>query len=142
MENDEQENNSELINIYNELDLELSKINPGCDSCGDCCHFDEFGHELYTSTIEVDYILENVNVPPFDPDQRACPFLIEKKCTIREHRTLGCRVFFCNPDYKETSYEIYDKYYKKIKDLATESQTEWNYAPMMKLLVPANIILT
>ena len=142
MESAEQENNSELISIYNELDLELSKINPGCDSCGDCCHFDEFDHELYASTIEVDYILKNVDVPPFDPDQSACPFLIEKKCTIREHRTLGCRVFFCNPDYKETSYEIYDKYYKKIKDLAKEDQTEWNYAPMMKLLDPANIILT
>lgn len=128
------EKNMELVQIYNKLDLELSKINPGCDSCGSCCHFDTFGHKLYASTIETNYILDNVDVPPFDPKQGICPFLVEKKCTIREYRTLGCRVFFCNPDYKETSYEIYDEYYKMIKELAVRKKTEWHYAPMLDLL--------
>lgn len=132
--NDILENNMELEQIYNKLDIELSKINPGCDGCGTCCHFDEYGHELYVSNIEVEYILENVDVPPFDPDQKTCPFFVEKKCTIREHRTLGCRVFFCNPDYKEQSYEIYNKYYKMIKDIAIKKQTEWSYLPMVKSL--------
>lgn len=127
-------NNSELIEVYNKLDLELSKINPGCDACGTCCHFDKYGHELYASTIEVDYILENVEIPPFDPDQRTCPFLVEGKCTIRDYRALGCRVFFCNPAYKDTSYEIYDRYYKIIKGIADRKQIEWRYAPMVELL--------
>jgi Fe-S-cluster containining protein len=124
----------DIAKIYKQLDAELASINPGCDTCGTCCHFDTFDHVLYASTIETDYILENVDVPPFDPDQGTCPFLINNKCTIREYRTLGCRVFFCNPDYKEKYQDIYNKYYTMIKDLAMRNQTEWHYAPMMKLL--------
>ncbi len=128
------ENNPEIVEIYKELEAELAGINPGCNACGTCCHFDEFNHVLYASTIETNYIQENVNVPYFDPDQKVCPFLANNQCTIREYRTLGCRVFFCNPDYKETLRVIYEKYYTMIKDLAVKNQTEWNYAPMMKLL--------
>ena len=134
MMNSQFENNIEIIDIYHKLDSELKGINPGCDACGTCCHFDNYGHELYASTIEIDYILRNVNVPHFDPNQKTCPFLVENKCTIRKFRTLGCRVFFCNPDYKETSQEIYNKYYKMIKDIAIRNQTKWQYAPMTKLL--------
>lgn len=136
------ENNSDITKIYKELEAELASINPCCDACGTCCHFDTFDHVLYASTIETDYILKNVDVPPFDPDQGTCPFLINNKCTIREYRTLGCRVFFCNPDYKEKYQDIYNKYYAMIKDLAMRNQTDlpdlgqagWHYAPMMKLL--------
>jgi Fe-S-cluster containining protein len=128
------ENNPEIVEIYNELEAELASINPGCNACGTCCHFDEFNHVLYASTIETKYIQENVEVPPFDPGQGTCPFLIDNKCTIREHRALGCRVFFCNPDHKETLQDIYEKYYTMIKDMAVKNQTEWNYAPMVKLL--------
>jgi len=133
------ENNPEIVEIYKELDAELAGINPGCNTCGTCCHFDEFNHLLYASTIETKYIQENVEVPHFDPDQGTCPFLIDNKCTIREHRALGCRIFFCNPDYKDTLQDIYEKYYTMIKDLAVKNQTEWNYAPMMKLLKQNNV---
>lgn len=128
------ENNTDIIEIYKKLEEELASINPGCNSCGTCCHFDEFDHVLYTSTIETDYIRENVEIPSFDPDKNICPFLIDNQCSIREHRTLGCRVFFCNPEYKEKSQDIYNKYYAMIKDLAIKNQLEWRYAPMMKLL--------
>lgn len=128
------ENNTDLIEIYKMLEEELARINPDCNACGTCCHFNEFDHVLYSSTIETNYILENVEVPPFSPDKNVCPFLIDNQCTIREHRTLGCRVFFCNPDYKEKSQNIYNKYYTMIKDLAVKNQIEWHYAPMMKLL--------
>ena len=126
--------NPDIIEIYKKLDAELASINPGCNACGTCCHFDEFGHALYASTIETDYIKDNVEVPSFDPDKNVCPFLINNQCTIRKHRALGCRVFFCNPHYKETLQEIYEKYYTMIKDLAIENIAEWHYAPMMKLL--------
>jgi Fe-S-cluster containining protein len=130
------ENNSEIIEIYDKLDLELSKINPGCNACGICCHFNTYGHVLYTSNIEVNYILENVNVPPHDPNQNICPFLKDNVCTIRDFRMLGCRVFFCNPHYRVITQEvyIYSKYYNMMKEVARKNQIEWHYAPMMKLL--------
>ncbi len=128
--------NLDIVGIYKKLDTELMKLSPGCDACGACCHFDTFGHELYASTIEVNYILRNVKMPPFDTEKRICPFLVNKKCTIRKYRTLGCRVFYCNPQYRDVSQEIYNKYYKMVKDIAIKNQIEWHYAPMMKLLTP------
>ena len=128
------ESNVDIIEIYKKLEAELASIDPSCNSCGTCCHFDEFGHVLYTSTIETDYIMENVEVPAFDPDKNVCPFLENNQCTIREHRALGCRVFFCDPQHKETLEEIYEKYYTMIKDLADKNNAEWHYAPMLKLL--------
>ncbi len=127
-------NNTDIIEIYKKLEDELASINPGCNACGTCCNFDEFGHVLYASTIETDYIRENVEIPDFGPDKNVCPFLINDQCTIREHRALGCRVFFCNPDHKDTLQAIYEKYYTMIKDLADDNEVEWHYAPMLKLL--------
>jgi Fe-S-cluster containining protein len=125
----------ELQGIYKELDDELAKVSPGCDACGECCNFDKFDHVLYATMIEVDYIKRNVLVPQKHPSKNICPFLADQKCTIRDHRTLGCRVFYCNPDYqKNQSQEIYNKYYRKIKDLAQTHGLEWRYAPMLELL--------
>ena len=127
-------NNSDIKKIYKKLEAELASINPGCNACGTCCHFDEFGHVLYTSTTETDYIRDNVEIPDFDPDKNVCPFLVNYECSIREHRALGCRIFFCNPDYKETLQEIYERYHTIIKDLVVSNDVEWQYAPMLKML--------
>ncbi len=127
-------NNSKIIEIYKRLEAELASINPGCNACGTCCNFEEFDHVLYASTIETDYIRENVDVPSFDSEKNVCPFLVDNQCSIRDHRALGCRVFFCNPHFKETLQKIYEKYYTMIKVLAIENDVEWHYAPMMKLL--------
>ena len=132
--NQQPNNNSAIKEVYKKLEDELASINPGCNACGTCCHFDEFGHVLYVSTIETDYIHQNVEIPAFDSDNNVCPFLINHECSIRDHRTLGCRVFFCNPEYKETLQEIYERYYTMIKKLAIDNGVEWQYAPMLKLL--------
>ena len=132
--NQQPKNDTDIKEIYKKLEAELASINPGCNACGTCCHFDEFGHVLYSSTIETDHIRKNVDIPAFDPNKNVCPFLVNYECSIREHRALGCRVFFCNPDHKETLQAIYEKYYTMIKDLANDNEVEWHYAPMMKLL--------
>ncbi|HHT9125049.1 MAG TPA: hypothetical protein ACFYD6_04440 [Candidatus Brocadiia bacterium] len=138
-----------LQRIYKELDEELASASggsPGCDACGECCNFAKFDHVLYATTIEVDYIKRNVsevgarcNVPLQSASDGShkdvCPFLVDKKCSIRDYRTLGCRVFFCNPNYQRNlSQEIYNKYYRKIKDLANTHDLEWRYAPFLELL--------
>ena len=123
-----------LQGIYKELDEELAKISLGCDACGECCNFAKFDHVLYATMIEVDYIKRNVSVPQNHSNKNICPFLVDNKCGIRDYRTLGCRVFYCNPNYQNLSQEIYNKYYRKIKDLAQAHDLEWRYAPMLELL--------
>ena len=128
----------ELQGIYKELDEELAKNSPGCDACGECCNFDKFDHVLYATTIEVDYIKRNIQVPQSasgGSNKNICPFLADQKCTIRDYRTLGCRVFYCSSDYNQNiSQGIYNKYYRKIKDIADVYGLEWRYAPFLQLL--------
>lgn len=123
---------SELETIYQSLEKELTAINPGCKGCGTCCNFTAFDHVLYASSIEVDFIMQNVKVPDFDIANNICPFLKDNQCSIRDYRTLGCRVFYCNPHYKDISPEIYEKYYRMIKELSVRYNIEWRYLPFLE----------
>jgi Fe-S-cluster containining protein len=125
---------TELTQIYKQLEEEVIRVNPTCDTCGTCCNFGIFDHVLYTSGIEVDFITRNVAVPDFEASDNVCPFLKDKQCSIRDYRTLGCRVFYCNPPYQETSHALYEKYYHKIKELSIKYNVVWEYQPFLKQL--------
>lgn len=47
---------TELGEIYKELDEALSRLGPECKACGQCCHFESFGHVLFASSPEVNYL--------------------------------------------------------------------------------------
>ncbi len=124
----------ELGTIYQHLEKELMLLNPGCNRCGTCCNFKAFDHILYASSIEVDFIMRNVEVPDFKVSDNVCPFLKDNQCSIRDFRTLGCRVFYCNPHYKEVLHSLYEKYYQMIKDLSGKYNTQWKYLPFLNQL--------
>ncbi|KAA0242309.1 hypothetical protein FBQ80_16260 [Candidatus Brocadia sp. AMX2] len=125
---------SELEIIYHQLEKELTRLNPGCNRCGTCCDFSAFDHILYASSIEINFITWNVEVPDFNVSDNICPFLKNNQCSIRDFRTLGCRVFYCNPHYKEVLNEVYEKYYQMIKDLSRKYDTQWEYLPFLHKL--------
>lgn len=125
---------SELGRIYQLLETELAQLNPGCNQCGTCCNFTTFDHILYASSIEINYITRNVEVPDFNVADNVCPFLKDNQCSIRDFRTLGCRVFYCNPHYKEVLNDIYEKYYQKIRDLREKYTIQWRYLPFLNQL--------
>ena len=125
---------SELGRIYQLLEKELTQLNPGCNQCGTCCDFSTFDHVLYASSIEINYITQNVEVPDFNVADNVCPFLKDNQCSIRDFRTLGCRVFYCNPHYKQVLNDVYEKYYQKIKDLRGKYTIQWRYLPFLNQL--------
>ena len=98
---------------------------------GRCCRFTEYGHTLFLSQFEADILLETA--PEFDlPVTRdGCPFQIDKLCTARDERPIGCRVYFCDPDFQEAQQgPITERAIAKLKKLADEYGTGWNYAPL------------
>lgn len=125
---------AELSEIYEELDEDLSRLAPECKACGQCCHFESFGHVLFASSLEVNYLLRKAGHPKRPVKKEACPYLVSNLCTVREHRTLGCRVFFCQKDWPNTSQDLYESYFRRIKDLSAKYQLEWCYAPMLSAL--------
>lgn len=124
----------ELVILYQRLENELKQLNPGCTMCGTCCNFSKFDHVLYTSSIEVSFIKRNVEIPQFDISDNICPFLKDNQCSIRNFRTLGCRIFYCNSDYKEISQDVYEKYHRRVKDLYKNYNIPWKYLPFLNQL--------
>jgi Fe-S-cluster containining protein len=120
--------------IYAAADAAVAAAGPRCDSSGRCCRFKEWGHTLFISQLEADYLL--ANAPPFagPVTDAACPFQIDNLCTAREPRPLGCRVYFCDPRYQDTGAEISERFVRELKMLTDEFGLPWRYAPLPVIL--------
>ena len=119
-----------LRSIYAAADAAVASAGPRCDASGRCCRFKEFGHTLFVSQLEADYLLAHAPHVDEPVNDATCPFQVENLCTAREPRPLGCRVYFCDPTYQETGAEISERYLREIKALAVELGLPWRYAPL------------
>src|SRR5262249_62411419 len=95
-----------------------------------CRRFKESAHVLYLSATEAEFLLETAPpyTTPVSPD--GCPFQVDKLCTARDERPLGCRIYFCDPAYQETGNALTESSLAKLKRLADEHGLEWRYAPL------------
>lgn len=119
-----------VLEIYQEADREVAAAGPVCVASGRCCRFKEYGHVLYLSGPEAEVLLESA--PAYDQpvSNEFCPFQKGNLCTAREPRPLGCRVYYCDPNYQETCNAITEKYLKRLKELSEEFKLDWQYAPL------------
>ncbi len=120
--------------IYQEADAAVEGAGPVCRSSGRCCRFREWGHTLFLSRHEAEFLLEGA--PDFEGpvDDSFCPFQMGNVCTAREHRPLGCRVYFCDPGYQNTMQDIMEVGITKLKALATREPAGWEYGPLHRFL--------
>jgi Fe-S-cluster containining protein len=123
-----------VLEIYREADTAVAAAGPVCVASGRCCRFKEYGHTLFLSSLEADVLV--AAAPPYDQPVSAdfCPFQKDNLCTAREPRPLGCRVYFCDPNYQERSHEITETYLRRLKALAAEFELDWQYAPLHHFL--------
>jgi hypothetical protein len=120
-----------VLELYAEVDREVAAAGPVCVASGRCCRFKEYGHVLFLSNLEAEVLL--AGAPPYDPSSVTpafCPFQKGNLCTAREPRPLGCRVYYCDPNYQEKAGELTEKYLHRLKRLADEHGAEWRYAPL------------
>jgi hypothetical protein len=124
-----------VLQLYADADRDVAAAGPVCVASGRCCRFADYGHVLYVSNLEADVLL--ASAPPYDPDAVTptfCPFQKGNLCTAREPRPLGCRVYYCDPNYQDTCSEISERYVKRLKELAETHGVEWLYAPLHRFL--------
>lgn len=120
-----------VLELYREADADVAAAGPVCLASGRCCRFKEYGHTLFVSQLEADVLL--ADAPPYDPAAVTadfCPFQKGNLCTAREPRPLGCRVYYCDPNYQDTMAAITEKYLRRLKALADEYAAGWRYAPL------------
>lgn len=116
----------ELEEIYADLRRELESLRPVCALSGRCCRFKEFGHKLFTTGLELDYLMERQG-PPDAPVADLCPYLKGGLCEARDHRMLGCRIFFCDSNYEPQMGPLYEKYHGRIKELHRKHALPYRY---------------
>ncbi len=127
---------AELRELYAELDAAVAAQGPVCQISGRCCRFQEYGHTLFLSAAEAAYLISEAPEPvrPLDESQ-TCPWQDARgRCTAREARPLGCRVFFCDPAYQEAAPAISEHFVSRLKRLAERHGLPWNYAPLHRHL--------
>lgn len=131
----------ELRAIYAALDSEVVRLAPVCQVSGRCCRFREYGHTLFLSEPEVDYLLSEAPAPIRDLDDgETCPWQDSGgRCTAREARPLGCRVYFCDPTYQDAASRLSEHFIARLRDLAIRHGLNWNYAPLHRHLHERNV---
>src|SRR5436190_12215653 len=119
-----------VLELYAEVDREVAAAGPVCVASGRCCRFKEYGHVLFLSSLEAEVLLHSA--PAYDRPVTAdfCPFQKGNLCTAREPRPLGCRVYFCDPNYQDNCQRITEKYLHELKILAQENNAPWQYQPL------------
>lgn len=125
----------QVLELYQEVDAAVAAAGPVCVASGRCCRFKEYGHTLFLSNLEADVLLHDA--PSYEPQTVTpdfCPFQQGNLCTARQPRPLGCRVYYCDPNYQETCREITETYLRRLKELAVAHNVSWRYAPLHHFL--------
>jgi hypothetical protein len=103
-----------------------------CVLSGRCCRFREYDHTLFLSGVEAAYLLAHAPKPPRPLDDGAtCPWQDGAgRCSAREARPLGCRIYFCDPDFGEAMPELSEAFLRRLRALVAAAGLPWDYAPL------------
>ncbi|MBI1851202.1 MAG: hypothetical protein HYR85_12740 [Planctomycetes bacterium] len=128
--------------LYRDVDAAIAAAAPRCELSGRCCDFDRFEHVLFATDLEVAYLL--ARTPGADPstsallswkpDGKLCPFWKNRLCMAREGRPLGCRIYFCDPSYRDRMPEIGEEYQRRLRTIHDDLDIEYRYAPLVESL--------
>jgi hypothetical protein len=119
-----------LESLYAAVDARVAAFGPRCDASGRCCRFTEYGHTLFLSEPEAEFLLAGAPAYEKPVSRDGCPFQVDNLCTAREPRPLGCRIYFCDPSYQETAQQIMEDALAELKHFCDVNGLGWRYAPL------------
>jgi Fe-S-cluster containining protein len=133
-----------VAGVYADVRSVVDARRPRCDISGRCCRFEEYGHRLYVTTLELAAFVRDY-AGPADPawDGTGCPFQRSKLCMVHTIRPFGCRMFFCDTTSMEWQNEAYEQFHARLTRLHEELgvpyfYVEWRYALTELGLATAN----
>jgi len=117
-----------ITQIYRDLQTQIDARRPLCQLSGRCCRFEEFGHRLYVTTLELATFLHELNQSP-DPDWtgQGCAFQKNKLCSVHQIRPFGCRLFFCDSTSTDWQHEQYQLFHTRLRQLHDELAVPYFY---------------
>jgi Fe-S-cluster containining protein len=122
--------------VYADLAAEIERRRPVCVVSGRCCRFEEYGHRLFVTTLELGAFLsgfEGMAKPAALVEAieawtgAGCPFQVGKLCGVHGVRPFGCRVFFCDETSTAWQREAYEAFHARLKRLHEELGVAYYY---------------
>jgi Fe-S-cluster containining protein len=122
--------------VYDRLADRVARRRPLCIASGRCCRFEEFGHRLYVTTIELaaffaelpGHVEGNRLAARFGEwDGTGCPFQVQRMCGVHAIKPMGCRLFFCDASSTQWQQEEYERFHVEIKLLHETLDVPYRY---------------
>jgi len=119
-----------VAGVYADVQREVDARKPRCDASGRCCHFDEYGHRLYVTTMELAAFVTSLRaatvspvpastlrfaLPLFDESEPGCRFQRDGLCSVHAIRPFGCRIYFCDPTAQTWQQDLYEVFHERLK---------------------------
>lgn len=123
--------------LYVDVQREVDARRPLCVLSGKCCRFEEYGHRMFVTTVELAVFVHDLRAAPPKPrgawDGAGCPFQSNKLCGVHAIRPFGCRMFFCDATSTEWQNDAYERFHARLKQMHEELSvpyfyTEWRRA--------------
>jgi Fe-S-cluster containining protein len=115
--------------LYQSVQREIDRRRPLCVISGRCCRFEEYGHRLFVTTLELAHFLHQhgpIHLPD-NWDGTGCPFQQNKLCTVHAIRPFGCRMFFCDATSTQWQNEAYERFHAELKRLHERFEVPYIY---------------
>lgn len=119
--------------IYAALERRIEARCPLCINRGDCCKFDTFGHNLFVTPVELAYFISKKN-GPLITGSGTCPFQQQGRCTARQARPMGCRIFFCEVASQAWQGDETEATLGEIKALHSRFELPYAYVEWLEAL--------
>jgi hypothetical protein len=93
---------------------------------------------LFITTPELLYFKQNIVISSVGPlgagveksvKKNICPYLENGKCSVRDFRFAGCRIFFCKADSEQLN-QLSEQAIKKFKTLCEKYDLPYRYADL------------
>jgi hypothetical protein len=131
-----------LERILGQADRAATERRLECRQCGNCCRFEQFGHRLYVTAGELALMLKLAgstaparSTPRGGPRQAGlCPHQDQARCLARAGRSLGCRLFFCDPSANAWFCDAYEGFHRQIKLLHAAHSLPYVYVELTAAL--------
>jgi len=130
-----------VSNVYRALQDAIDLREPICVSSGRCCRFEEYGHRLFVTTMEVAAFVSQLDRPqrPAQLNGKGCPFQLNRLCDVHKIRPFGCRVFFCDETSTQWQAEQYERLHRELKRLHEELNVPYFYVEWRQALAAVEI---
>jgi Fe-S-cluster containining protein len=124
-----------VARLYGQIQEATDQRRPRCVMSGRCCRFEEYGHRLFVTTMELACFHHELQAMRAGDsshrrsswDGSGCPFQRSKLCSVHAIRPMGCRLFFCDATAEQWQQALYEQCHGELRRLHDELQVPYRY---------------